>query len=199
MFIGLLGGYYLIRSSSKPSIKACTKEAKICPDGSSVGRTGPNCDFSPCPQISTVASIPANQNSTVSMFGSSMNPNFINNTSYSVDRNYYRTNDPKRGDVVLLIEQATNGPIEVIKRIIGLQGEKIQIKDGQVYINGNILPEPYIMKEKSTNLYSENIIKEGQAIDIPPNQYFVMGDNREHSSDSRDWGLLKKENIIGKL
>src|SRR3989338_1333754 len=136
---------------------------------------------------------------TITMRGSSMNPNYIDNQSYSVNKEYYKSHNPLRFDVILLIEQSANGPIEVIKRIIGLPGEKIQIIDGDVYINGNILSEPYILKKGSTKLYSVTIMKEGQTIDITQDQYFVMGDNREHSSDSRDWGFLKKENITGKL
>lgn len=54
LFFGLFGGYYLIKSSSKPTMKACTKEAKLCPDGSSVGRAGPNCEFAPCTQITNI-------------------------------------------------------------------------------------------------------------------------------------------------
>jgi len=64
---------------------------------------------------------------------------------------------------------------------------------------GNILSEPYILEKGNTKLYTETIMKEGQTIDISQDQYFVMGDNRKNSSDSRDWGFLKKENIIGKL
>ncbi len=147
--------------------------------------------------ISTPAPTP--QIDLIIMLGSSMNPNYIHNHSYSIDKEYYKSHSPQRNDVILLITQSTNGPIEIIKRIIGLPGETIQIKDGEVYINGNILSEPYILEKDNTKLYTETIMKEGQTIDIPQDQYFVMGDNRKNSSDSRDWGLLKQENIIGKL
>lgn len=58
LFTGLFGGYYLLKSNSKPPVKGCTLEAKTCPDGSSVGRTGPNCEFSPCSEITTTQPSP---------------------------------------------------------------------------------------------------------------------------------------------
>ena len=87
------------------------------------------------------------------------------------------------------------GKTSYIKRVIGLPGEHIQIKDGKVYINGEELDEPYLVDDVVTE--AEN----GQFIDIivPENTVFVMGDNRSHSADSRRFGCIPYEKIEGKV
>lgn len=77
----------------------------------------------------------------------------------------------------------------VVKRIIGLPGESIGCEDGKVYINENILKETYISSKTSTFSIQK----------IPKDKYFVMGDNRSNSIDSRDYGTVKVEKIIGKV
>lgn len=139
------------------------------------------------------------QKNSIEMKGSSMSPNYLNGAYYTIDKNYYRTNLPQRGDVALVLLPSANGPIEVIKRIIGLPGETIQIKDGTVIINANVLSESYIPQGITTKLFDAGSIKERQTLNIPSNQYFVLGDNRDHSSDSRDKGLISKEGILGKI
>ena len=106
-------------------------------------------------------------------------------------KNHSFENDPKRGDIMIFY----------IKRVVGLPGEKFEIKqtiDGRsfVYINDKRLDEEYIMSEYEYNKCRENMYC-GPFI-IPENQYFMMGDNRGNSQDSRFWGLLPEDRFIGR-
>jgi len=108
-----------------------------------------------------------------------------------VDKLLFKLFEIKRGDIIVfhpLSEVDTSG-VPWIKRIIGLPGEKVEIKDGEVIINETILNEPY-EKEKPDYSFGPMI--------IPENSYFVLGDNRNNSLDSHYWGVLPAENIIGK-
>ena len=120
--------------------------------------------------------------------GHSMDPTLANGEFVAVNKLIYRLRDPQRGDIVVLREQG-NGPQKLIKRIIGLPGEEIEIKRGQVYINGHHLVEPYIQNPGRSN-YAPTT--------IPEEHYFVMGDNRTNSSDSRSWGMVPRQHLIGK-
>ncbi|HOK56057.1 MAG TPA: signal peptidase I [bacterium] len=100
-----------------------------------------------------------------------------------------KSNDIKRKDIVVLL--SPEGEKEfLIKRVIGLPGEKIKIEKGYVYINGEKLQEPYI-KERPEYLFKE--------IEIPPGTYFLLGDNRNESEDSTTWGPVEKNFIVGKV
>jgi signal peptidase I len=94
---------------------------------------------------------------------------------------------PQRGDVVVF-RFPGNPERDFIKRIVGEPGDTLEIKDGAVYIDGGPLDEPYITS-KPTYTYGP--------VEIPPDQYFVLGDNRNNSYDSHVWGFLPEENIIG--
>ena len=105
---------------------------------------------------------------------------------------------PKRGDIVVfntppraLLACGTGGVY--VKRLIGLPGEVWSEKDGYVYINGKKLDEPYIKPEYRDHLTPIRPMK------IPPGQYFMMGDNRAGSCDSRKWGTVPRANLIGKV
>jgi signal peptidase I len=102
----------------------------------------------------------------------------------------------KLGDVVVFI--APPDPTkDYIKRVIGLPGDSIYIKGGDVYVNGKLLDESaYLNPDVKT--YEGAFLSEGQTITVPPNEYFVLGDNRPESSDSRTWGFVTKDEIIGK-
>ncbi len=100
--------------------------------------------------------------------------------------------DIQRGDIVVFNPPAaarSKDGIPFIKRVIGLPGETVSIKKGTVYINGDPLDEPYILEKPVADL---------KPYQIPGNMVFVMGDNRNNSDDSRYWGPLPAQNIIGK-
>jgi signal peptidase I len=120
--------------------------------------------------------------------GSSMEPNFHSGQLVIVNRLAYRFGTLERGDVIVF-RYPLNTADDYIKRIIGLPGETISISDNEVYVNGQLLQEPYLASDAFT--YN------GQW-SVPSDSYFVMGDNRAHSSDSRSWGMLDSEFIIGK-
>lgn len=127
--------------------------------------------------------------------GDSMLPTFENGELIITDKITYKFRPPKRGEVIVFAAPP-NQQKDYIKRIIGLPGETITISNGDVLINNQKLTENYI--HESTRISFGSFIKEGETKIIPPNNYFVMGDNRSISFDSREWGFLDKENIIGK-
>ena len=127
--------------------------------------------------------------------GSSMMPNFVNAEYLLTDKISYRFDEPARGDVVVF-KAPKNEEYEYIKRIIGLPNESIKVENGSVFINDEKLEENYLSEDLRTN--SGSFLKEGQRFLIPEDYYIVMGDNRNHSSDSREWGPVPKENIVGK-
>ena len=125
--------------------------------------------------------------------GPSMNPNFHNRQILLVNKVVYKFHEPERGDVIIF-HPPGNRQGDYIKRIIGLPGESVEIKEGIVYIHkedGSVLSldEPYIT-EPAGDAFP--IVK------IPENEYFVLGDNRNNSSDSRNGWTLPCQNIIGK-
>lgn len=127
--------------------------------------------------------------------GQSMVPNFQNGEYILTDKISYRIHAPNRGDVVVF-HSPQDEKVDFIKRIIGIPGDIIQVKGGYAYLNGVKLEETYINNpgEVTPGKYStENLV-----IDVPPGQYFVMGDNRLHSSDSREWGLVTSNEIVGR-
>ena len=118
--------------------------------------------------------------------GSSMEPNLHHGEFVIVSKVNYRIGEPERGDVVVF-DFPRNITKEYIKRVIGLPGEQILIENGVVYVNGVELTEPYLMMEPRY---------EGEWI-VPEDALFVLGDNRNNSSDSHNWGTVPMENIIG--
>ena len=127
--------------------------------------------------------------------GASMEPNFPNGEYLLTDKVKYRFNEPARGDVVVFKAPTGNGE-EYIKRIIGLPGEKISVRNAKVYVNGKELKEDYIPETSPT--YGGNFLQENQVITVPEGNLFVLGDNRPHSSDSRSFGPITKDKITGR-
>ena len=123
------------------------------------------------------------------VLGSSMEPNFEDGQRLIVNKIVYRFDKVERGDVVVL-RPPTNENVNYIKRVIGLPGETVEIKNGFVYINGQSLSEPYVLD------YPRYTTKKPQ---VPAGYYFVLGDNRNNSSDSHIWGPIPQDNIIGRV
>lgn len=103
---------------------------------------------------------------------------------------------PHRGDIVVF-HSPKNNDIEFIKRIIGLPGDTILIEDSELYVNGKHIPEYYIAAK--TTLVPGSFAQNGAPIIIHEDQYFVMGDNRPRSSDSREFGTIEKKSIVGQV
>ncbi len=118
----------------------------------------------------------------------SMQPNLHEGEYVIVDKVSYAFRQPERGEIIVLKNPTPSSP-DLIKRIIGLPGETIEVHDGQVYINGQPLTEPYI---------KEPIAKIFPATQLAAGQYFVMGDNRNNSSDSREFGARPGGDIVGR-
>lgn len=127
--------------------------------------------------------------------GSSMEPSFHNNEYILTDKISYRFHQPQRGDVVIF-KAPKNPDVDYIKRVIGLPGERVKILGGSVYINDEKLSEAYL--NDSTNLFPGSYMEEGREITVPDGKYFVLGDNRNHSSDSREFGPIAIDTIIGR-
>lgn len=126
--------------------------------------------------------------------GSSMEPNFHDKEYILVDKLSYRFRAPARGEVIVF--HPPNFPTEnYIKRIIGLPGDTVDIANGKIDVNGVEISEPYLNSLPSD---TTTVINLPPKVKVPAGQYFVLGDNRNHSSDSREWGLLPKANIIGR-
>ncbi len=126
--------------------------------------------------------------------GQSMEPNFENGDYLIIDELSYRFGDPQRGDVVVF-KYPNDVSQRYIKRIIGLPGETVEIKDGKVIITDSkgkwILDEVAYLPGINTPGAIQTTLEDGD--------YFVLGDNRASSSDSRRWGILPRKDIIGKV
>jgi signal peptidase I len=124
--------------------------------------------------------------------GQSMHPNFPDAEYLLTQKVTYYREDPKRGDVVVFKPPISED--EFIKRVIGLPGETVAVVNGKVFVNDKELKEDYIKVETSGG----DFLREGTKYTVPAGNYFVMGDNRPHSSDSRAWGPITKKAISGK-
>lgn len=132
----------------------------------------------------------------IKTMGQSMAPTYQNGQHLLIEKTSYRFGEPARGDVVVFENSTHEIKNLFISRIIGLPGETIKISSGLVYIDGQLLAEPYL--SEGTITQSRSFLDEDKEFIIPKEEYFVMGDNRDRSSDSRTWGTLPRENIIGK-
>ncbi len=131
---------------------------------------------------------------TVHVLGSSMLYTLHDNDLLVASKISYKLHDPQRGDIIVF-KPPDEASRDFIKRIIGLPGERVRIVNSVIYINDQVLHEPYL-PEKWT--YNNNWPASGQDQIILPDQYFVMGDNRNHSSDSRTFGPITRDSILGK-
>ena len=118
----------------------------------------------------------------------SMEPTLHEGQYLIVSKIAYWVHGPERGDIIVLDPPNGRSEIPYIKRVIGLPGEKVEVRDGRVWVDGIALNEPYISGPPS---YVESRV-------LRTDEYLVLGDNRNNSSDSHIWGVLPRENIIGK-
>lgn len=126
--------------------------------------------------------------------GTSMEPNLHNTELILVDKWTYLFRTPVRGDVVVFVAPP-NPSLDYVKRIIGVPGDMITIRDTTVIVDGVTLNETYVDPRNQGNLFAyKNITNQV----VPDGDYFVLGDNRAVSSDSRDWGFVPRQNIIGR-
>jgi signal peptidase I len=126
--------------------------------------------------------------------------------------------DVRRGDIVVFLSPAEPG-LYVVKRIIALPGDRLHLRDGIVYLNGEPQDEPYVIRKRDYMAFRDDfpsvppsglidvtqdwrllfpLLVEGDDLVVPPGNYFAMGDNRDDSRDSRYWGFIPRENIIGR-
>jgi len=132
--------------------------------------------------------------------GQSMMPNFEDKAFLLTDKISYKTKEPVRGDVVVFkapaSEECSEDECEYIKRVIGLPGETITVQNDFVYINGALLEEDYLPSSFVTRPGS--FLSSGKPVNIPVGEYVLLGDNRSHSRDSREFGLIPESDIVGK-
>lgn len=130
--------------------------------------------------------------------GASMEPNFFDQEYLIINEIDYRFNQPKRGDIVVF-RYPRNPQEYFIKRVIGLPGERVQFKAGDIYIinkdnpSGVLLKEPYLPEGLKTFSLTDEIITVGEK------EFYVLGDNRNSSKDSRSFGAVNKSFFIGKV
>lgn len=129
---------------------------------------------------------------SVEVIGESMVPTLHPTERYLLNRWVYRVRDPEPGDIVV-IQDPTDGQFSV-KRIIAGSGDSVYLKNGSVFVNGHELKEPYL--PRGTRTYPSETVK-GKFIVCGNNQYFVLGDNRNNSLDSRVYGAIPRQNILG--
>ena len=127
------------------------------------------------------------------VLGPSMQPNLKANDVVLIDKLKYRFTDIKRFEVVVLEYKDSK---YLIKRVIGLPGDTIEYKSNILYINGNAINEDFLKSDVITNDFS---LKDIGYTTIPDNMYLVLGDNRTNSMDGRDFGLIDKSQIKGKV
>jgi len=119
--------------------------------------------------------------------GYSMEPNLHDGQFLFVNKLIYMLHPPERGDVIVFVPP-NNSTRDFIKRVIGLPGDRVEIVNGRVFVNGEELREVYPLNPATYSMSSVN---------VPADEYFVLGDNRNYSSDSHSWGTVSAKKIIG--
>jgi signal peptidase I len=147
---------------------------------------------------------------------SSMEPTLQINDRLIIEKLSYKFRKPERGEVVVFnppaVAAVPDPSLVYIKRLIGLPGDRISIRDGKVFVNGKALKEPYIKDAPDYTLPTDDLTKcqncflpdtlvepdRTLSFTVPPNSYWMMGDNRNNSLDSHAWGFLPEQNIVGR-
>lgn len=128
--------------------------------------------------------------------GLSMYPTFDDKELILTDKVSYRFSAPKR-DEVIVFKAPTNPDYDYIKRIIALPGDKVKIESNGVFVNGELQQESFLPAGTTTS--GGMFLPLSREVTVPADNFFVMGDNRSGSSDSRAWGFVPKNDIIGKV
>jgi signal peptidase I len=126
----------------------------------------------------------------VKVEGTSMQPRLVDQERIFVNRFIYQFEDISRGDVIVF-RYPRDHRKSFIKRVLAVPGDEVEIRNGTVYLNGAIMYEPYLNPEFLDNRSFPIMV-------VPPGQYFVLGDHRSSSNDSRNWGFVSQELIYGK-
>lgn len=126
----------------------------------------------------------------VKVEGTSMQPNLVDQERVFVNKFVYRFSEARHGDVVVFWYPRDVSK-SFIKRIIGVAGDRVEIRRGQVFRNGEPVREPYVLPEYIDYDSHHTVV-------VPPGYYYVLGDHRNSSNDSRNWGLVPERNIFGK-
>lgn len=127
--------------------------------------------------------------------GNSMFPTFHNGDYILTDKVSYKLSTPKRGDVIVFHNPKDTSQ-DFIKRILAIPGDSIKVENNHVFVNGQQLDEYYL--PPNTPTHPGNFLTEGVSAKAGEDEFFALGDNRDHSSDSREWGVVPKRDIIGK-
>lgn len=125
--------------------------------------------------------------------GQSMLPTFSNNDYLITEKISYSVRSPKRGEVVIF-HPPDNPSVNYIKRIVGLPGDSIEVKDQNVFVNSQKINEPYLTSNEQTNTATKEL-----NLTLKSGEYFVLGDNRNHSRDSREIGPIPYSSIVSRI
>lgn len=127
----------------------------------------------------------------------SMRMTFLEGDRIFVDKVSYRFHEPERGDIIVF-KYPLDPKKDFVKRLVGLPGERIEIKGGKIYVDGRVLDGPAFSQHYYYNRNDWQYGREGQVMEVPPGFYYTLGDNSAQSSDSRNWGYVPAKNMVGK-
>lgn len=130
---------------------------------------------------------------SVCVTGSSMWPTLREADFYLVNRVGSLFHAPRRGDIVVIKDPTDQS--YAVKRIIGAAGDRVELRGGSIYVNGEKLDEPYL--PRGTQTFPFNTLK--QTVQCGPDEFYVLGDNRFYSSDSRSYGAVRRTAVLGRL
>lgn len=150
--------------------------------------------FFKTPKEPSITSIPNPNEEVPRMWGTSMLPTLKEGDLLNVNKDFDKTK-LKKGDLVIYKEDSSSDKVGGPKRIIAMGGDTLKLLDGVLYLNGSKLKEDYLLEQASTS--PGKYLPEGIETIIPKGTVFVMGDNRQHSADSRLTGPLDTDNIVG--
>jgi len=127
----------------------------------------------------------------------SMKPTFMEEDKIFVDKLSYRFRAPERGDIIVF-KYPIDRKKDFVKRLAGLPGETVEIRDGVLIVNGKPMTEPPFSMNTYYNVEDWKYGKSGEVIRVPDGHYFTLGDNSAHSADSRQWGFVPRKDLVGK-